>query len=100
MIGIGEIILAIISFCFIWFLIFKIKLAHDSKKILENIEEKIDQQKESLFSENQKKDLKEKLQNLNKNNPNVIQKGSILEFYLGLIKKMFKFYGGLFKKKK
>ena len=100
MIGVGEIILCIISFCLIWYLIFKMKLAYDTKKILENIAEKIDQQKQDFFSKNQKKDLKEKLQNRNKNNPKIIQKGSMLEFYLGLCKKMFKFYGGLFKKKK
>lgn len=88
MIGWGEILLSIFSFCIIWFLIFKIKLMYDVKKILENIEEKIEKQKGNLFDDKDKKDLKKRLglpeNKVEENDP---PKKSIINYYLGLFKK-------------
>ena len=49
MIGTLEIILSIIVFCIIWFVIFKLKLIYDEKKIRKNINKKIDNQKNKEF---------------------------------------------------
>lgn len=87
MIGLGEIIIAIISFCIIWFLIFKIRLMYDVKKILENIEEKIEKQTGNLFTQEAKQDLKGKLGLEENQVDNVEEKKSILNYYLRWFKK-------------
>lgn len=87
MIGLGEILLAIVSFSIIWFLIFKIKMMHDVKKILENIEEKIEKQTGNLFTKEAKQDLKGKLGLEENQVKNVEEKKSIINYYLGLFKR-------------
>lgn len=118
MIGIAEIILAIISFSLIWFLIFRIKLKYNSKKPLKNIVEKIEKQENDYFGAKDNQDLKEKLglrkkdQEIKKEEvekkeiekptkkkvkEGIGEEGSILNYYSKLFKKMFIFYSELLK---
>lgn len=61
MIGISEIIFAIIVFIALWFAIFKFILIYQSNNILKNIEEKIDKQNKRFFMDGKEVDLKKQI---------------------------------------
>lgn len=82
--GLGEIIFALIMIILIWYTAFRFKIAYDSKKILQNIEEKIGKQNQAFFSDGKEINLKKQLglvkrEKVEKNNreeesKNIIQK--------------------------
>ncbi len=88
-IGFPEIFFMFVMFIFIWFAIFRFKLIRDSKKILENIEEKIDKQTEIFRNEGKEVNLKELIKS-NKKKVEVPKPVSIPKNKTNFIKRLFK----------